>query len=487
MNHNSYKNGYHAQRYQYQSDRNGYGFHYDSTEGGGFEDNSDCDCQNPFRIFCDPYSSVQGNGSKSVAQRKRENAYKMMGSPLIDPPPHVQRRQRQNPKYLQSSIYGGMEKEDSSNYIYTGDRRSQGSFDNESAEIHNGPTGEQELLQKYELLEVLGVGSTSTCHKCVDRATGKFYACKIIDKKQIEARFRGMIDQFHSEIDALRRLRHPNIIFLVDVYVTESKVFIVMELMEGGEMFDYVVEKGTLTEEEASCIVRKVTSALVYMHSKGIIHRDLKPENLLLTRKPCGGHDIPEVKIIDFGLSKCTNEPVARSFLGTRGYLAPEMLQRRDYTRAVDLWSLGVIVFVLLCGCLPFDDDSQTVPTDDVLKRKFILRFPRWAKNLSPSAKDLLSHLLDIDATTRYTAEQALKHPWVTGEDASKNSFLHSPGRMGASPRNRPKPVLSPHSSKLYLQQVAKTRANAENNYQLNLTYHTATRARPHLVRKTSI
>ena len=134
--------------------------------------------------------------------------------------------------------------------------------------------------------------------------TGKPYACKIIDKGQIEARFRGMIDQFHSEIDALRRLHHPNIIHLRDVYVTQSKIFIVMELMEGGEMFDYVVEKGTLTEEEASFIVRKVTSALVYMHSKNIIHRDLKPKNLLLTRNPRGTHDIPEVKIIDFGLSK---------------------------------------------------------------------------------------------------------------------------------------------------------------------------------------
>jgi serine/threonine protein kinase len=89
--------------------------------------------------------------------------------------------------------------------------------------------------------------------------------------------------------------------------------------------------------------------------------------------------------------------PVASTFLGTRGYLAPEMLQRRDYTRAVDTWALGVIVFVLLCGCLPFDDDSGFVPSDDLVRSKFVLRFPRWAKNLSPSAKNLLSHLLDVN------------------------------------------------------------------------------------------
>jgi serine/threonine protein kinase len=207
-----------------------------------------------------------------------------------------------------------------------------------------------------------------------------------------------------------------------------------MELMEGGELFDYVVQKGTLTEDEAAKIVRSVTDALVYMHSKNIMHRDLKPENLLLRAVPKSANDTIEVKIIDFGLSKAVEEDLARSFLGTRGYLAPEMLQRRDYTRAVDTWALGVIVFVLLCGCLPFDDDSQTVPSDDLVRKKFVLRFPRWAKNLSASAKDLLSHLLDVDPMSRYTAEQALNHPWVRGETAPKNNMLASPGRIKKSP-----------------------------------------------------
>ena len=131
---------------------------------------------------------------------------------------------------------------------------------------------------------------------------------------------------------------------------------------------------------------------------------------------------------------QCMSEPVARSFLGTRGYLAPEMLQRRDYTKAVDAWALGVIVFVLLCGCLPFDDDSQTVPSDDLVRAKFVLRFPRWAKNLSPSAKDLLSKLLDVNPSTRYSAEMAMEHPWVRGDTAPKESLLASPGRIRKSP-----------------------------------------------------
>lgn len=122
------------------------------------------------------------------------------------------------------------------------------------------------------------MGSTSTCHRCVHKESGVHYACKIIDKQMIEDRFQGMMEQFHTEIEALRSLDHPSIIQLLDVFISEEKIFIVMELMEGGELFDYVVQKGTLTEDEASNIVRKVTSAMVYMHSKNIVHRDLKPE-----------------------------------------------------------------------------------------------------------------------------------------------------------------------------------------------------------------
>jgi serine/threonine protein kinase len=164
------------------------------------------------------------------------------------------------------------------------------------------------LHAKYQLMEVLGVGSTSTCHRCLNKKSDLHFACKIIDKRLIEDRFQGMMEQFHTEIEALRNLQHPNIIQLYDVYITEEKIFIVMELMEGGELFDYVVQKGTLTEDEAATIVRSVTSALVYMHSKNIVHRDLKPENLLLRRRPRQAGDSIEVKIIDFGLSKVRNE-----------------------------------------------------------------------------------------------------------------------------------------------------------------------------------
>lgn len=162
-------------------------------------------------------------------------------------------------------------------------------------------------------MEELGVGSTSVCHRCVNKRSDIHYACKIIDKRLIEERFYGMMKQFQTEIEALRELQHPNIIQLYDVFITEEKIFIVMELMEGGELFDYVVQKGTLTEDEAASIVQKVTSALVYMHSKNIVHRDLKPENLLLRRRPRHAGDAVEVKIIDFGLSKVSGTGISDS------------------------------------------------------------------------------------------------------------------------------------------------------------------------------
>jgi serine/threonine protein kinase len=117
-------------------------------------------------------------------------------------------------------------------------------------------------------MEVLGVGSTSNVHRCLNNKNDNYYACKIIDKYQMEDRFAGMMAQFQTEIEALKQLQHPSIIQLFDVYLTEDKIYIIMELMEGGELFDYVVQKGTLNEEEASHIVRRVTSALVYMHDK---------------------------------------------------------------------------------------------------------------------------------------------------------------------------------------------------------------------------
>jgi len=288
-----------------------------------------------------------------------------------------------------------------------------------------------ELFEKYELCEVLGVGSTSMCYRCLNLETGKSYACKIIEKKLIESKFlMAGFDTFRSEIAALKTLNHPNIIKLYDVCYTDEQIYIVMEYMEGGELFEYVVQRGSLKESETAEIMTKITSALYYMHSKNIIHRDLKPENLLLKRKPRTPQHVCDVKIIDFGLSKRLEEGhiATRSFSGgTRGYLAPEMLQRQPYTSSVDTWALGIILYVLLCGCLPFGNDVTPLMTEQDIQARFQLKFPRWAKNLSPQVKDLLNHLLDRNPYTRYSAEQAIHHPWLEKHRIQVNSIPTAP------------------------------------------------------------
>lgn len=248
---------------------------------------------------CQPCFFLEGV-RKKVASRETDP----IGTPLPETPLYQRRKRaqiqevmRQRHPVVFSSTYNGLEKEVEPN-------QNNMLPDEDNAQIHEDTDCEELLHEKYQIMEALGVGSTSTVYRALCRADGQYYACKVIDCQLIEERFQGMMEQFQTEIEALRKLRHPGIIRLYDVYISPQKIYIVMELMEGGELFDYVVQKGTLTEDEAAKIVRDVTSALVYMHENNIVHRDLKPENLLLKRKPTGPSDDIEVKIIDFGLSK---------------------------------------------------------------------------------------------------------------------------------------------------------------------------------------
>lgn len=307
---------------------------------------------------------------------------------------------------------------------------------------------------EYDLKEEIGVGSTAKCFRCVRKSDNKEFACKVVDKRtnHTDGASAVVLEQFMTEIKVLRTLDHPNIVKLVDTFESADRIYVVMEYMKGGELFDYVVEKGTLSEAEASVILRKITSAVAHMHGLNIIHRDLKPENLLLTSK---GSDA-EIKLIDFGLAKEMEESVTRSFLGTRGYLAPEMLQRNNYDKAIDIWALGIIAFVLLCGCLPFDDDSSKITSESAARKKFTLRFPQWASSLSTSAKDLLHNLLDVNPKTRFTAEQALNHSWISGKSVQANNYLQSPSIMAGE--RRKEMLKSP------MMQAMQSRMNATGN-----------------------
>lgn len=258
----------------------------------------------------------------------------------------------------------------------------------------------------WEMLDEVGVGSTSRVHKCQLRQDPSVLAAvKIVNKNRMGfgRRKKQILAHIRNEIVVLKGLDHPCIIKMYASYEGDDFIHIVTELMEGGELFEYIVdEAANLSERQASQIVRRVAQALEYMHSKGVLHRDLKPENLLL-RKP---RDTTEVKLIDFGFSKhCAR---TQSFLGTQGYLAPEMVAHEEYTAAVDMWALGVCIYALMSGYLPFDEVELPEPGCEI---EYVVQFPadQW-EGVSEEAKELVRGLLEPDARSRLTATQVLHH-----------------------------------------------------------------------------
>lgn len=211
------------------------------------------------------------------------------------------------------------------------------------------------LPDAYALQEVLGSGTTSTCYRCERRADGAAFACKVIDKRRLALSTRQRHDiafQLRREVDVLRRVDHPNIARLEEAFESDAYLILIMELLDGGELFDAIVERGRFAERDAAQVARSVLSALQYMHALGVVHRDLKPENMLLARDERGGDEALTVKIIDFGFAKflAGEHGTTTSFLGTGGYLAPEILLHHPYTAAVDMWAFGVLLYLLLCG-----------------------------------------------------------------------------------------------------------------------------------------
>jgi len=199
-----------------------------------------------------------------------------------------------------------------------------------------------------------------------------------------------------------------------------------MEIINGGELFEKIVELTHYSEKEASEIIKQVLSGIAHLHEKRIVHRDLKPENLLLSSKESNS----DIKITDFGLSEIFEEgqPILMSrAVGTPGYLAPEVLELLDndvpYGKEVDLWSTGVILYILLCGFPPFYGDNDDEVYDKIVAGNWRFLSPYW-DNVSDSAKDLISNLLVLDPTKRFTAAQALAHPWIAASDRNSEAHL---------------------------------------------------------------
>ncbi|KAH7822669.1 putative CAMK/CAMK1 protein kinase [Monocercomonoides exilis] len=265
------------------------------------------------------------------------------------------------------------------------------------------------LTENFEILELLGEGHFAKVRKARHKASGKYVAIKFIDKRQIISDPHQLISLF-SEINIMKSLKHPHIIRLLDVYETDDKLCLITELATGGELFDKIVDRGSYSERDASLLMLSLFNALRYLHSKNIAHRDLKPENILYES------DAPTaaVKITDFGLSKVVDKKkMMQTCCGTPGYVAPEVLTFAGYGPEVDLWSMGVLMYVLLCGFPPFYDENDAALFAQIQSGKYEFISPYW-DTISAEAKDLISKLLVVDPKKRLTAEQAVSHPWFS-------------------------------------------------------------------------
>ncbi|XP_069748873.1 calcium/calmodulin-dependent protein kinase type IV isoform X2 [Narcine bancroftii] len=268
------------------------------------------------------------------------------------------------------------------------------------------------LEDYYEVERELGRGATSVVFQCRQKGTQKSYAVKML-KKTIDKKI------VRTEIGILLRLSHPNIIRLKEIFETPLEINLVLELVTGGELFDRIVERGYYSEKDAADVVRQILEAVAYLHENGIVHRDLKPENLLYASPA------PDalLKIADFGLSKIVQDQVTmKTLCGTPGYCAPEILCGSAYGPAVDMWSVGVITYILLCGFEPFyDERGDQYMYKRILNCTYDFVSPWWDE-VSLNAKDLVSNLVLLDPKKRLTTYQSLQHPWVTGKAAN---FVH--------------------------------------------------------------
>uniref|UniRef100_A0A2K5EYR5 Ribosomal protein S6 kinase n=1 Tax=Aotus nancymaae TaxID=37293 RepID=A0A2K5EYR5_AOTNA len=262
----------------------------------------------------------------------------------------------------------------------------------------------------YEIKEDIGVGSYSVCKRCVHKATDTEYAVKIIDKSKRDP---------SEEIEILLRYgQHPNIITLKDVYDDGKFVYLVMELMRGGELLDRILRQRYFSEQEASDVLCTITKTMDYLHSQGVVHRDLKPSNILY-RDESGSPE--SIRVCDFGFAKQlrAGNGLLMTPCYTANFVAPEVLKRQGYDAACDIWSLGILLYTMLAGFTPFANGPDDT-AEEILARigsgKYALSGGNW-DSISDAAKDVVSKMLHVDPHQRLTAMQVLKHPWVVNRE----------------------------------------------------------------------
>uniref|UniRef100_A0A8C0V958 Ribosomal protein S6 kinase n=1 Tax=Cyanistes caeruleus TaxID=156563 RepID=A0A8C0V958_CYACU len=311
----------------------------------------------------------------------------------------------------------------------------------------------------YVVKEAIGVGSYSVCKRCIHKATNMEYAVKVIDKSKRDP---------SEEIEILLRYgQHPNIITLKDVYDDGKYVYLVTELMRGGELLDKILRQKFFSEREASSVLHMICKTVEYLHSQGVVHRDLKPSNILYVDKSGNPESI---RICDFGFAKQlrAENGLLMTPCYTANFVAPEVLKRQGYDEGCDIWSLGVLLYTMLAGCTPFANGPGDTP-EEILTRigggKFSISGGNW-DTISDMAKDLVSKMLHVDPHQRLTAKQVLQHPWITQKDSLPQSQLNHQdiqlvkGAMAATysalNSSKPSPQLKPIESSILAQRRVK-------------------------------
>lgn len=267
--------------------------------------------------------------------------------------------------------------------------------------------------KKYTSKEILGRGSFAVVKRAT-RKDGKEVAVKIIKKTKLRQEELQIV---HDEVKIMNKIRHPNCVLLEEIFETNKKLYLVMELLTGGELFDRIVARGSYSERDASMLIKSVANALMYLHSIGIVHRDLKPENLIYASTAKDS----EIKITDFGLAKLKgkgNDGLMETACGTPGYVAPEVLKKQRYTEAVDIWSLGVILYILLCGFPPFYHENTAALYRQIKTGDYDFPEPYW-KSITDSAKNLIQAMLTVTPGNRISIKGILAHPWISKGRAS--------------------------------------------------------------------
>lgn len=287
--------------------------------------------------------------------------------------------------------------------------------------------GDGDPYKDYELVNFLGGGGYGKVYRVKHRLTGTHRAMKIITVKSTS---KDQINTLSKEINILKELDHPHIIKVFEFYTNKHNFYIITELCTGGELFDKIIEVKHFSEVEASNIILQILRAVNYLHSNGVIHRDLKPENIMIESNEERNKEFFNIKLIDFGTSDILKRnKMLKKQIGTSFYIAPDVL-KNSYNEKCDLWSCGVILFILLSGTPPFYGLCEDDIYQKIIYGNYSFKNSIWSQ-ISNKGKDLIKKLLEIDPVKRLSAREAMEHPWFKSlennkqmKDISNNNLL---------------------------------------------------------------